>query len=100
MCISVYTVKEITNLQSRNAYKKFKMVCEGKNIRTPSYAYLHICIQAKEITALEISDIIPEMQTVGYYGTIIQCPVQLSLGKIPGYFPWVPGWSGIMILRR
>jgi hypothetical protein len=51
VCVSAYRFKEITNLQSIYAYNKFKMVCEGKNLRTPSYAYMHICVQAKEITA-------------------------------------------------
>jgi hypothetical protein len=35
-------VKEITNLQSLYAYKKFQMVCEGKNLCTPSYTYMRI----------------------------------------------------------
>jgi hypothetical protein len=43
LCVYLHMVKEITNLQSRYAYKKFKTVCKGKNLRTQSYVYMRTC---------------------------------------------------------
>ncbi len=44
VCVSAYTVKQITNLQSIYAYKKIQTLCKGKNLRTPSYAYMRVCV--------------------------------------------------------
>jgi hypothetical protein len=40
VCVSAYTVKEITNLWSRYAYKSLRLYAKKKNLHALSYTYL------------------------------------------------------------
>ncbi len=46
VCVSAYPVKEITNLQSKYTYKKFKMVCKGI---TFAHCLTHFCVSVYEL---------------------------------------------------